>query len=54
MLQLVGELKIFFTNGPPERPRIFFFRIAPDASQTPGDSRPANRLPAKFMKYMSF
>lgn len=54
LVQLVGELKIFFTKPLWESPRIFFFRNAPDASKTLGDSRPANRLPAKFMKYMSF
>jgi hypothetical protein len=51
---LFGELKIFFTNRLPERPRIFFFRAAPDAAESSGDSPAANRLPAKFMKYMSF
>jgi hypothetical protein len=53
-LQLVGELKIFFTKHLWTDPRIFFFQIAPDAAKTPGDSPAPNRLPAKFMKSMGF
>jgi hypothetical protein len=53
-LQLVGELKDFFTSGLRRGQRIFFFRVGGRLGAASGDSRATNPLPTKMMKNMSF